>query len=57
MCFKKRNEPVRLAKKPVKQPINWKVIGLFISIAIIFIIMILIAWSSRNYYFYNAPLS
>jgi hypothetical protein len=57
MCFKKKNEPVRLAKKPVKPPINWYVLGLFTIFIIICIIMIIMAWQSKNFTYYNGAIN
>lgn len=57
MCFKKKNEPVRLAKKPEPPKVNWYVISLCTIFIIICIIMIIMAWQSRNFAYYNGAIN
>ena len=56
MCFKKRNEPVRLNKKESREVIIPAEAWIMLAFIVIFIVAIAIAWMSRSYYFYNMEL-
>lgn len=56
MCFRKRNEPVRLNKKESREIIISTEAWIMLAFIVIFIVAIVIAWMSRSYYFYNMEL-